>query len=159
MTLKEIRNDFQLSQLDAAAIVGIPVRTYRRYESNDEYGDKLKRKMFMELIKQKCEITEDKGKLTIDEIKNKLTELFDSEYKNQIDFCYLFGSYAKKIEKENSDVDLYVSTTLTGFAFVGLVERIREVLHKRIDLIRSNELKNNIDLVNQIMKDGVKIYG
>ena len=71
----------------------------------------------------------------------------------------MFGSYAKGTAKETSDIDLYVSSSLTGLKFVGLIERLRQGLHKKIDLIRSSELVNNIDLMNEIMKDGIKIYG
>ena len=159
MNLKELREEFGLSQIEAANIVGVPIRTYRRYETDDEYGSFYKREMFSELLKRSCTITEDKGLLTLKTIKAKLTDLFDNEYKGCIDFCYLFGSYAKGTAKENSDVDLYVSSSLTGLKFVGLIEKIRETLHKKIDLIRSSELSNNIELVNEIMKEGIKIYG
>lgn len=159
MDLKELREEYGLSQIEAANIVGVPIRTYRRYETDDEYGSFYKREMFSELLKRSCTITEDKGLLTLENIKKKLTDLFDSEYKDCIDFCYLFGSYAKGTAKENSDVDLYVSSSLTGLKFVGLIEKIRETLHKKIDLIRSSELSNNIELVNEIMKEGIKIYG
>ena len=159
MTLKELRIKYKLSQLDASNILGIPERTYRRYETDDNYGDNIKRAAFIKTLIEECEITEEKGLLTIEEIKDIVIELFDKEYKGQIDFCYLFGSYAKGNATEKSDVDLYVSSTLTGLRFVGLIERLRECLHKKVDLIRSSELNNNIELVNEIMKGGIKIYG
>ena len=43
MAIKEIRQKYGLSQLEASKIVGIPLRTFVRYESDDNYGDKLKR--------------------------------------------------------------------------------------------------------------------
>ena len=159
MTLKELRIEYKLSQLEAADILGIPVRTYRRYETDDKYGSSIKRRMFIEILNEHCEITEEKGLLNIELIKEKVTSLFDNEYSGQIDFCYLFGSYAKGLANEKSDVDLYVSSSLTGLKFVGLIERLRQMLHKNVDLIRSSELNNNIDLVNEIMKGGIKIYG
>lgn len=159
MTLLEARKQYGLSQLEAASIVGVPVRTLRRYESDDNYGSSFKRASFIEIINKHCEINEEKGLLSIDEIKNKLTDLFEREYSGQIDFCYLFGSYAKGIAKENSDIDLYVCSSLTGLKFIGLIEKIRLCLHKKIDLIRSCELNNNIDLVNEILRDGIKVYG
>ncbi len=84
--------------------------------------------------------------------------MFNSEYKGIINFCYLFGSYAKGTAKENSDVDLYVSSNLNGFKLVGLMEKIRQTLHKKIDLIRDSELENNFDLTYEILKTGIKIY-
>ena len=159
MNLREIRTSYNLSQSDAAHILGVPVRTYRRYESDEQYGSPIKRRAFSEILIDNCQITEDKGLLSIEGIKEKLTKLFDSEYKDQIEFCYLFGSYAKGLAREDSDVDLYVSSSLTGLKFVGLMEKIRQTLHKKVDVIRSSELNNNITLVNEIMKGGIKIYG
>lgn len=159
MTLLQIRNKYQISQALAASSVGIPLRTYIRYENNNDYGNSLKRESMIQKLMNKYEITEDKGTLSIETIKNELTSLFDSEYKGKIEFCYLFGSYAKGYAKDNSDVDLCVSTSLTGLRFAGLSEAIRTVLHKRIDLIRFNNLENNLELVYEIMKDGIKIYG
>ena len=159
MTLKDIRIKNNLTQLEASTIVGVPVRTYRRYETDDKYGDVLKRKVFIDLLTEYCTVTEEKGLIKIDDIKEFINNLFTNEYKGQIDFCYLFGSYAKGTAKETSDIDLYVSSSLTGLKFVGLIERLRQGLHKKIDLIRSSELVNNIDLMNEIMKDGIKIYG
>ena len=159
MKLKELRNEYNLSQLEAAKILGIPERTYRRYETDDNYGSLIKRKMFINMLNERCEITEEKGLLSVQLIKEKVSALFDNEYAGQIDFCYLFGSYAKGLANEKSDVDLYVSSSLTGLRFVGLIERLRRTLHKKVDLIRSSELNNNIDLVNEILKGGIKIYG
>ena len=159
MNLLDTRKQYNLSQMEAASILGVPLRTYIRYEKDDNYGDAFKRKTMIDIINDKCEITEEKGLLSIEQIKALLTELFESEYKGQIEFCYLFGSYAKGYAKESSDVDLCVSSSLTGLKFVGLVESIRNVLHKKIDLIRFSNLNNNLDLINEIMKDGIKIYG
>ena len=159
MTLLQIRNKYQISQALAASSVGVPLRTYIRYENNNDYGNSLKRESMIQKLMNKYEITEDNGMLSIETIKNELTFLFDSEYKGKIEFCYLFGSYAKGYAKDNSDVDLCVSTSLTGLRFAGLSEAIRTVLHKRIDLIRFNNLENNLELVCEIMKDGIKIYG
>ena len=159
MTLLQIRNKYQISQALAASSVGVPLRTYIRYENNNDYGNSLKRESMIQKLMNKYEITEDNGMLSIETIKNELTFLFDSEYKGKIEFCYLFGSYAKGYAKDNSDVDLCVSTSLTGLRFAGLSEAIRTVLHKRIDLIRFNNLENNLELVSEIMKDGIKIYG
>ena len=159
MNLREIRTKYGISQIDTANLVGVPVRTYRRYESDDNYGSSFKRQMFINIINSKYEITEDKGLLSIDQIKKIVIDLFETEYKGQIEFCYLFGSYAKGYAVEKSDVDLYVATSLTGFEFVGLIERLRERLHKVVDLIRLNEEHANMELIKEILKDGIKIYG
>lgn len=158
MTLKETRTQFGISQQQAADIIGIPLRTYSRYELDENYGDALKREMMQKKINDCCEVTEDKGLLTIESISKHVSEVLESKYKDTVEFCYLFGSYAKGYATEKSDVDLCVSTSLTGLKFVGLSEDLRAVLHKKIDLLRLNNLKDNVELINEIMKEGIKIY-
>ncbi|MBS6441740.1 MAG: nucleotidyltransferase domain-containing protein, partial [Coprobacillus sp.] len=72
--------------------------------------------------------------------------------------CYLFGSYAKNKATEHSDVDLLISTSITGLKYFELVEILREQLKKKVDLLDSAQLNNNFDLVHEILKEGIKIY-
>ena len=76
-----------------------------------------------------------------------------------VEFCYLFGSYAKGKATEKSDVDLLVHTSLFGIDFFGLVESLREKLKKRVDVLDQKQLENNLALTSEILKDGIKIYG
>ena len=157
MTLKEYRKYFGIAVKEASVICNTPLRTYVRYESDDNYGDKLKRAQMIILLKEKCEITEDQGLLTLEQIKDICAKTF-SNYGDDILFCYLFGSYAKGYATQTSDVDLFISTTLSGLDFVGLIEELRVALHKRVDLIRLHDICDNIELLNEILKDGKKIY-
>ena len=159
MTLLELRKQYGLSQAQASQAVGVPLRTYIRYETNENYGNALKRDAMAEKLSKRFEITETHGKLTVEEIKRTASRIFAEEYEGKIEFCYLFGSYAKGYATGKSDVDLCVSTSLTGFQFFGLVEKLRNELHKKVDLIRWGNLEKNFDLVNEIIKDGIKIYG
>ena len=77
----------------------------------------------------------------------------------RVEYCYLFGSYAKGNATEKSDVDLLVSTEITGMKFFELVEVLREKLKKKVDILNQNQIKDNFTLVNEILKDGIKIYG
>ena len=159
MNLLDTRLQYGLTQNKAASLLNMPLRTYVRYEKDNNYGNEMKRSMMINTLISKYQITEDKGLLTIEQIKESLATIFEKEYKGKVDFCYLFGSYAKGYAKENSDVDLCVATQLTGLEFAGLSESIRKVLNKKIDLIRFSNLNDNFELVNEIMKDGIKIYG
>lgn len=159
MELKSLRTKYQLSQQEAARLVGMPLRTYVRYERDATYGNPLKKEMIARLLVDSCEITETKGLLTVKAIQETVTNLFDKEYSGLIDFCYLYGSYAKGYAKESSDIDLCVSTSLGGLSFAGLSEKLRLALGKRVDLVRLNNLTDNIALLGEIMKDGIKIYG
>ena len=76
-----------------------------------------------------------------------------------VNYAYLFGSYAKGKAKETSDIDILVSMPLNGLAFYELAERLRESLKKKIDLLDESQLENNTLLVKEILQDGIKIYG
>ena len=56
-------------------------------------------------------------------------------------------------------MDLLISSGVTGIKFYGLVERLRETLHKKVDLLDQRQGEKNFELVNEILKDGVKLYG
>ena len=154
MTLKETREAYSLSQVDAANVLGIPVRTFRRYETNEKYGKPFVRKAFIELLNEKYELTEDKGILTLDRIKEDLVPILRNK---GISFCYLFGSYAKGTAKGNSDVDLLVDTEITGLEFFNLVEEIRNKLHKKIDLLRLKDLQSDNPIILEILKEGIRL--
>ena len=148
---------YKISAKEASIVSGVPLRTYVRYESNDNYGNELKRKQIIMSLKECYEISEDKGILKIKDIKEIVSNVLSSY--GDISFCYLFGSYSKGYAKDDSDIDLCISTSLIGVTFVGLIEELREALNKRVDLLRINDLKDNIELVEEIMKSGIKIYG
>ena len=159
MTLKETRVNYKLSQLEAANVLKVPLRTYLRYERDNEYGNKLKREGMIQILNDKYEITNVKGVLSLEDIKERIHKVFDEQYKDQINFCYLFGSYAKGYATGKSDVDLLVSTSLTGLNFIGITESVRAVLgDKTIDLVKFEHQENNLTLLYEIMKDGIKIY-
>ena len=158
MTIKEYRTEHNITIMEASKVTNVPLRTYIRYESDESYGNALKRQAIFNALKERFEITETKGLLNVELIKKRCAIVFN-KYRDEIEYCYLFGSYAKDYAMENSDVDLCISTTLKGLKFVGLIEELRVVLNKRVDLIRISDLKDNLDLINDIMKDGIKIYG
>lgn len=158
-SLKEARTKFNLSQMQAASVLNIPIRTFIRYEVNEEYGDKLKREVMIRNLNDKFEITNDKGIISLKEIKEVIPKVIEEKYKGQINFCYLFGSYAKGYATGKSDVDFLVSTSLTGLHFVGIAEEFRAVLcDKKIDLVKFEHQKDNLELLFEIMKDGIRIY-
>ena len=100
-------------------------------------------------------IDEEHGLLTLDMIKSISVPIFE-EY--NVNYAYLFGSYAKGKAKETSDVDILISMPLNGLAFYELAERLRERLKKKIDLLDESQLENNTVLVKEILQDGIKIY-
>ena len=59
MSLKEIRKQNHLTQKQAAELVGIPYRTYIRYEENDSYSNTFKYRMVLSELSEKTKIDEE----------------------------------------------------------------------------------------------------
>ena len=156
MTLKELRKEKGLTQAGAAKVVGVPMRTYVRYESDENKKETIKYRYIVETLQKYGVIDEEHGLLTIGKIQELCVPLFE-EY--GVKYAYLFGSYAKGKATEKSDVDLLISMPVNGLAFYELVERLRGSLKKKIDLLDETQLENNTALVKEILQDGIKIYG
>ena len=154
--LKSIRLDKELTQQQAAGIVGISLRSYKSYENDLDKRGNLKYNYIYEKLSQINTIDEEHGIVDLEYISRKCSEIFD---KYKINFCYLFGSYAKGKAKDDSDVDLLISTEIKGLKFFGLVEELRNSLQKKVDVIEVAGLKDNVELLEEILKDGIKIYG
>ena len=156
MTLKELRIEKGLTQAACAKAVGIPMRTYVRYESDEGRKDTIKYRYIFETLQKYGVIDEDHGLLTVEKIREICTPLFE---RYNVRYAYLFGSYAKGKATEKSDVDLLISMPLNGLRFYELVEVLRESLKKKVDLLDDTQLENNTVLVKEILQDGIKIYG
>lgn len=154
--LKELRIKAKLSQSEAAKLFGVSLRSYRDYENDPQKADSVKYKYFIDAFEKMLYIDEEIGLLTIPEIKETCAEVF-KEY--NVNFCYLFGSYAKGKETPKSDVDLLIDTDVDGLKFFGLVEKLRVALHKVVDLLDIKQVTKNPELLKEILKDGIKIYG
>lgn len=154
--LKEIRTEKKMTQQQVADLVGISLRSYKSYENEPEKADTIKYNYIMEQLKKINIIDEENGILATDDIIKKCRSIFE---KYDVNYCYLFGSYAKGKATPVSDVDLLISANIKGLKFYGLVEELRTSLHKKVDVLDINQLKDNIDLLEEILKDGVKIYG
>ncbi len=156
MNLKDIRLRSNLTQEEAAQLLGVTRRTYVNYEAGKIDESSLKYKYVVETLQNATLIDENHGILTIDQIRKICGEIF-KDY--SVEYCYLFGSYAKGKATEKSDVDLLVAMPVDGMKFFELIEVLREQLKKKIDLLDIAQLENNPALVQEILRDGIKIYG
>ena len=154
--LKELRREKELTQQQVATLLGMSLRSYKSYENEKKKEDSLKYKYIIDRLSLLNPIDEEHGSVSIDYSRRKCTPIFE---KYKVDYCYLFGSYAKDKAKETSDVDLLLSTKTKGMRFFGLVEELRTALHKKVDVLDVNQLEGNLDLTKEILKDGIKIYG
>lgn len=154
--LKQLRKKNNFTQKQAADFLGVSLRSYIMYEKEESKVNSLKFNYMVDKLHENSYIDEEHGLLTVDEIKNTVSDIL-KDY--DVEYCYLFGSYAKNQANEKSDVDLLISTDISGLKYYGLVEKLRNGLHKKIDLLNINQLENNMELLNDVLKQGIKIYG
>ena len=145
-----------MTQQEAADFFNVSLRSYKSYENDSQKADTIKYRYMVRELAEKTKVDETHGVLTMEEIRSACSAVFE-DY--PVEFCYLFGSYAKGKATEESDVDLLVSTDLRGLKYYGLVEQLKNSLHKNVDVLDMKQLQNNPDLMKEILKDGVKIYG
>ena len=156
VNLKELRIEKKMTQQEVADLVGISLRSYKSYENDEEKKDTIKYNYIIEQLSKINYIDEETGILELEDIVRKCSKVFE---RYEVSFCYLFGSYAKGKATPMSDVDLLISAKVKGLKFYALVEEIRTALHKKVDVLDMNQLKDNIELTEEIFKDGIKIYG
>ena len=156
MTLKELRKQMKLTQSECAKYLGMPLRTYQNYETDEKKRSSMKYLYMVQKLEQYGFTDEMHGILSVQAIQEICSEVFINY---DVNYCYLFGSYAKGKATESSDVDLLISTKCTGIHFFDLVETLREKLRKKVDVLNLQQLNNNDLLINEILKDGIKIYG
>ncbi|MDO4939807.1 MAG: nucleotidyltransferase domain-containing protein [Lachnospiraceae bacterium] len=155
-SLKQLREQARLTQQQAADLLQISLRSYKSYENDPEKKDTVKYRYLVRDFSDKTAVDETHGILAEEDIRSACLIVF-ADY--PVEFCYLFGSYAKGKATEESDVDLLISTDLKGLRYYGLVEQLRNALRKKADVLEINQLQNNTELIREILRDGVKIYG
>ena len=156
MALKQLRKEKGLTQIACAEYLKIPVRTYKRYEADEGKIDPIKFRYILMKLNEYGYVDEEHGVLTLEQIKDICSETFRSY---PVEYCYLFGSYAKGKATEKSDVDLLVAMPVDGLKFFELLEILREKLKKNVDLLDVAQINDNPELTQEILKDGIKIYG
>lgn len=154
--LKEMRISKQITQQEAARRLGISLRSYIMYENDAAKENTIKYRFLLQELQKINAVDEEHGILTTEQIRMCCKEILDAY---QVEYCYLFGSYAKGKATEQSDVDLLISTKETGLRFYEIAERLRESLHKKVDLLDVKQLVNNETLIDEMLKEGIKIYG
>ena len=152
MKLKELRKQLGLTQPEAANLLNVPFRTYCRYEDQPQYEGTFKYNQMMSVLNEKATSMI----LKIETIKEAVSNIC-SKYK--VNACYLFGSYAKSKARSDSDIDLMIVSELEGIEYYQLLGDLENRLKKKIDLIRLETAIQNVKLMKESLKEGVKIYG
>lgn len=154
MSIKEKRISVGMTQEKLAELLKVSTRTIRRYENGQI--DKYKYEYILKMLEKYSFIDEDHGIVKYDDIINAVNKISESY---SIEFIYLFGSYAINQAKETSDIDLLIETEEKDLRYYGLLEDLRNILKKRIDFFTIENLINNKELLVEILKKGIKIYG
>lgn len=154
--LRQKRKKLELTQLQAANACGVSLRTYQTYEettiTNETYDFILKRLDEMGILDGSNYIASIKG------IKNVCRQLFKNKYP-EIRSAYLFGSYARGEADGTSDIDIVLVCPALGMKLYGITTELEERLHKKIDLHTHRQLAKNEKLLEEVLTEGIKIYG
>ena len=91
----------------------------------------------------------------IDIIKEKIKPIAQ---KYNLVYVWLFGSYAKNTQTENSDIDIIVRTedVLGGFKIVEVKLAIEEAFQRPVDIVTTGSIKDSL-LEDEIL-DEILIY-
>lgn len=154
--LRQKRKELGLTQIQAANVCGVSRRTYQTYEEtqnlNKTYDELIDRLNDMGILDGSNYI------LSVKFIKQVCNQLFKEKY-SEIKCAYLFGSYARNEASGKSDIDILVVCPPIGMKFYKIASELEEQLHKQVDLHTHRELSNNERFLEEVLKDGVKIYG
>ncbi len=93
---------------------------------------------------------------SISTIQSLLQPVFNAHHVKK---AILFGSYAKGMAKQNSDVDILVDSGLKGLAFFGLLEDVVTALDKNVDMLDTSQIIQDSLVDKEIKQSGVLIYG
>jgi len=86
--------------------------------------------------------------------KEKIIEICE---RNDIEFCALFGSFARGEANEKSDVDLLVRFSKPkGFDWLDAAFEIEDSLGKKVDLVTENSLSPHVR--EYVLKDLQVLY-
>lgn len=91
----------------------------------------------------------------LEKIKEKIKPIAK---KYNLAYVWIFGSYAKKKQKKDSDVDIIVRTedVIGGFKIVEVKFALEEALEKQVDIITTGSIKGSL-LENENLEE-VLVY-
>lgn len=155
-TLKTLRQKSGITQNEAAKLFNVSLRSYKDYENDSSKQGSMKYMFMFNEMADKTKVDEEHGILKLQEIREKCEKVF-KEY--EVKSCYLFGSYAKNKATERSDIDLLIISDIRGLKYFGMIEKLRNELNKKLDVLDIDQLANNPELLQDILTEGIKIYG
>ncbi len=158
--IKIIRDNLELTQEQVSILTGVPVKTLRNWEQevrkpSDWTIDLVMDRLLRVKMEECANIDETTGILSFLTIKENVSDLAKSY---DIEKVYLFGSYIKGTAKEDSDIDIFIESSLFGLEFFGFAEALRERLGKKIGLLSNKTVEPKSTIENEIYQTGILIY-
>ena len=150
--LRQKRKELGLTQEQAAKACGVSRRTYQTYEETNivnTTSDTLIKKM--EQLDNSKEYV-----YSVTTIKRICNSIF-IKY-SQVECAYLYGSYARNEATTKSDIDLLIVCHGMGLKFFEMTTDLEEALNKKADIQTHDQIGENIDFLENILVDGIKIY-
>ena len=153
--LRTIRKNIGITQEEAAKMVGVSRRTYQTYEEKE-----IINKAYKEIIAALKDI--DTGYtfnfvLNHKIIKKRCEGIF-VKYP-EVKCAYLYGSYARGEATDESDIDILVVCPPMGLKFYKMANELKDALGKEIDLQTHRQVSGDEFFLEQLLTDGIKIYG
>ncbi len=146
-----------MTQEEAALALGISLRSYKSYENEKEKERTDKYKYLLSRLENYVSIDEKHGTLTLDEIKRGVRRIL-SEYEGEVSYAILFGSYAKGKANRESNVNLLISTRVTGLRLSDMRLRLEDVLRKRVSILERKALLSPDAPLDEILMHGIRVY-
>lgn len=94
---------------------------------------------------------------SIEDIKSKLQSVFEKE---PIVKAILFGSYAKGVSTDQSDIDIVIESNgkLLGLDFFRVLDEIVQALNLDVDLFEKSEIITGSKMDQTINREGITLY-
>ena len=150
--LRQKRKQLGLTQEQAAKACGVSRRTYQTYEETN-----ISNTTSNALVEKMEQLSDSKEYVySVSTIKRICKSIFIKH--PQIECAYLYGSYARNEATTKSDIDLLVVCHGMGLKFFEMTADLEEGLNKKVDIQTHDQIGDNIDFLENILVDGIKIY-
>ena len=150
--LRQKRKELGLTQEQAANACGVSRRTYQTYEETNIVNTTSN-----ELIKKMEQLSNSKEYVySVSSIQKICKPIFIKH--PQVECAYLYGSYARNEATTKSDIDLLIVCHGMGLKFFEMASDLEESLNKKVDIQTHDQIGDNIDFLENILVDGIKIY-
>ena len=144
----------ELTQEKASKLVGIPIRTYKDYENNPNRIGTIKYNYILDKLSEYGNVDKEHGVLDIYTIK-RLIKRFFADY--NIEYCYLFGSYAKEIPSSSSNINLFIYDKDNKIDKEKIESELESILKKDVEINLYDLKRHSNILMRDILSYGIKI--